>query len=185
MRGDVQLSKGQYALSQKAIILRRTSEEDPAPLSASETGAAKPDAKVLRPPTSTEVAKDSEALSTAVAPPAEPAKVDATTAAEARDIESGGVEMKSCDPAASEAPTAEPVAVGAAPGSDDVVEVATGLKKGGDEAAAWRDMPEIFLFWARNRRRAGNLVVCPNETSMNRLVQAYLVCEVVEHTVAT
>lgn len=187
MRGDVELCKGEYALSQKAVILRRTSEEDPAPPSTSETTAANLDAKALQPPASMAVAKDSEALSTAaLAPAAEPVKVDATTAGGERDLESGGIEMKSCEPAASEAATAAPVAVAAALGSDDVVGVAADAQKGGDEAAeAWQAMPEIILFWARNRRRAGNLVVCPNETSMNRLVQAYLVCEVVEHTVAT
>ena len=42
-----------------------------------------------------------------------------------------------------------------------------------------RDVPEIVLFWARNRRRGGTLVVCPDK-SMDRLIQAYLVCEVVE-----
>lgn len=39
--------------------------------------------------------------------------------------------------------------------------------------------PEIILFWARNMRRGGNLVVCP-ENSMDRLIEAYLVCEVVQ-----
>lgn len=43
----------------------------------------------------------------------------------------------------------------------------------------WWELPEIILFWARNRRRGGNLVVCP-EHSMDRLIEAYLVCEVVE-----
>ena len=41
-------------------------------------------------------------------------------------------------------------------------------------------LPEIILFWARSMRRGGNLVVCPNTQSMNRLIQAYLVCEVVQ-----
>lgn len=41
-------------------------------------------------------------------------------------------------------------------------------------------LPEIILFWARSMRRGGNLVVCPNEQSMNRLIRAYLVCEVVQ-----
>lgn len=43
----------------------------------------------------------------------------------------------------------------------------------------WRTLPEIVLFWARNRRRGGTLVVCPDQ-SMDRLIQAYVVCEVVE-----
>lgn len=41
-------------------------------------------------------------------------------------------------------------------------------------------LPEIILLWARSMRRGGNLVVCPNEQSMNRLIRAYLVCEVVQ-----
>ncbi|CAM9531122.1 unnamed protein product [Ectocarpus sp. 12 AP-2014] len=41
-------------------------------------------------------------------------------------------------------------------------------------------LPEIILFWGRNMRRGGNLVVCPGESSMDRLIQAYLVCEVVQ-----
>lgn len=55
-----------------------------------------------------------------------------------------------------------------APISGDVQEV--------DEK--WQKLPEIVLFWARGRRTGGSLVVCPNK-SMNRLVQAYMVCEVV------
>ena len=47
----------------------------------------------------------------------------------------------------------------------------------------WRNLPEIVLFWARNRRRGGTLVVCPDK-SMDRLIQAYLVCEVVEASTA-
>ena len=47
----------------------------------------------------------------------------------------------------------------------------------------WRNLPEIVLFWARNRRRGGNLVVCPDK-SMDRLIQAFLVCEVVEASTA-
>lgn len=42
----------------------------------------------------------------------------------------------------------------------------------------WQKLPEIVLFWARGRRAGGSLVVCPNK-SMNRLIQAYMVCEVV------
>ncbi|CAM9316365.1 unnamed protein product [Laminaria digitata] len=42
-----------------------------------------------------------------------------------------------------------------------------------------QNLPEIVLFWARNRRRGGTLVVCPDK-SMDRLIQAYVVCEVVE-----
>lgn len=41
-------------------------------------------------------------------------------------------------------------------------------------------LPEIVLFWARSMRSGGNLVICPNEQSMNRLIRAYLVCEVVQ-----
>ena len=41
-------------------------------------------------------------------------------------------------------------------------------------------LPEIILFWARSMRRGGNLVVCPNSQSMNRLIRAYMVCEVVQ-----
>lgn len=41
-------------------------------------------------------------------------------------------------------------------------------------------LPEIILFWARSMRRGGDLVVCPNEQSMNRLIRAYLVCEIVQ-----
>lgn len=41
-------------------------------------------------------------------------------------------------------------------------------------------LPEIILFWGRNMRRGGNLVVCPGESSMDRLIQAYFVCEVVQ-----
>ena len=57
---------------------------------------------------------------------------------------------------------------GTAPISGDVEEV--------DEK--WQKLPEIVLFWARGRRTGGSLVVCPNK-SMNRLIQAYMVCEVV------
>ena len=40
--------------------------------------------------------------------------------------------------------------------------------------------PEILFFWGRNMRRGGNLAVCPDATrSVQRLIQAYLVCEVV------
>lgn len=41
-------------------------------------------------------------------------------------------------------------------------------------------LPEIILFWGRSMRRGGNLVVCPDVSSMDRLIQAYLVCEVVQ-----
>lgn len=41
-------------------------------------------------------------------------------------------------------------------------------------------LPEIILFWGRSMRRGGNLVVCPDMSSMNRIIQAYLVCEVVQ-----
>ncbi|CAM9465876.1 unnamed protein product, partial [Laminaria digitata] len=47
----------------------------------------------------------------------------------------------------------------------------------------WQNLPEIVLFWARNRRQGGTLVVCPDK-SMDRLIQAYLVCEVVEASTA-
>lgn len=56
-----------------------------------------------------------------------------------------------------------------------------GIDIDSDDGRQWQDLPEIILFWARNRRKGGNLVVCP-DTSMDRLVQAYLVCEVVEHS---
>lgn len=42
----------------------------------------------------------------------------------------------------------------------------------------WQKLPEIVLFWARGRRSGGSLVVCPNK-SMDRLIRAYMVCEVV------
>lgn len=45
----------------------------------------------------------------------------------------------------------------------------------------WREYPEIILFWGRNRRSGGQLVVCPYK-SMDRLIEAYMVCEVVENT---
>lgn len=48
----------------------------------------------------------------------------------------------------------------------------------------WQALPEILFFWGRNRRSGGNLIVCP-ELSMDRLIQAYLVCEVVEHSKKT
>lgn len=41
-------------------------------------------------------------------------------------------------------------------------------------------LPEIILFWGRSMRSGGNLVVCPDTSSMNRIIQAYLVCEVVQ-----
>ncbi|CAM9116254.1 unnamed protein product [Scytosiphon promiscuus] len=77
--------------------------------------------------------------------------------------------------------------------ADDAVEM-TALTKGAAEAAARvaeRDakeamaktrpkLPEIILFWGRNKRTGGNLVVCPDKSSMDRLIQAYLVCEVVQ-----
>lgn len=78
--------------------------------------------------------------------------------------------------------------------ADDAVEM-TALTKGAAEAAARvaeRDaeeaqankkhpkLPEIIMFWGRSKRTGGNLVVCPDKSSMDRLIQAYLVCEVVQ-----
>lgn len=39
--------------------------------------------------------------------------------------------------------------------------------------------PEIVLFWGRNMRQGGNLAVCSAAESVERLIQVYLVCEVV------
>lgn len=78
--------------------------------------------------------------------------------------------------------------------ADDTAE-ATAMTKDAAEAAARvaeRDaeeakstkkhpkLPEIVLFWGRSKRTGGNLVVCPDKYSMDRLIQAYLVCEVVQ-----
>lgn len=164
------LSKGQYALSQKAIILERsarkifssTQQQQTSP-ATTDPGAvqlpllktmAKADASLVPASSATEPMKTVEATSADLAPAAD-SKVG--------DIESG-VEM-----------------LGAAPGS--TVAPAAGIAAGveGEKGETPRnDIPEIFLFWARNRRRGGNLIVCPNVNAIDRLVQAYLVCEVVE-----
>lgn len=106
---------------------------------------------------SASVDEDEEAASKAQPPASE-----STLSTEAGDIKVGE---------AASATTAELDKAGAttAPISGGVEEV--------DDT--WRALPEIVLFWARNRRRGGTLVVCPDK-SMDRLIQAYVVCEVVE-----
>lgn len=103
--------------------------------------------------------KDEEA-----APKAEPPAPEATlsTEPEAGDIKVG------------EAASATTTALGKAGAT--TAPMSGGVEEEGD---AWRALPEIVLFWARNRRRGGTLVVCPDK-SMDRLIQAYVVCEVVE-----
>lgn len=83
---------------------------------------------------------------------------------------------------ASETKSEEGSRMGTAPGqaSAKVAPISSGVEEMEEK---WRNLPEIVLFWARNRRRGGNLVVCPDK-SMDRLIQAYLVCEVVEASTA-
>lgn len=88
---------------------------------------------------------------------------DVTVSTEAADIKVGEAAIRSS--------TAE---------LDHPGDTAAPISGGMEEAEEkWRTLPEIVLFWARNRRRGGTLVVCPDQ-SMDRLIQAYVVCEVVE-----
>ena len=59
---------------------------------------------------------------------------------------------------------------------------AGGSAREAGDGSGRRELPEIIMFWGRNKRRGGNLVVCPAH-SMDQLIEAYLVCEVVEQSI--
>lgn len=150
VKGGVPIGHGDYSLRQMTVIFKRKAG-----------GAA--------------TADRAEATTGAAAPGEDEGKAKEGSGGEEGDAVFPGA------PFEGEAPAAEPVEMTVM--SEAATKAAARVaERTAQEKAAERPpkLPEIILFWARSMRSGGNLVVCPNTQSMNRLIQAYLVCEVVQ-----
>lgn len=162
VRGDVPLDQGDYSLSQKAIILQRITSTSGLPPRA-------PPASIEE-DISVPAGLFSQQPAPVVSIPQEGGDQHVDKLPLAKATEAG----RGYDDYHGEAIDQQ---------TSDSAKLLTGprLTEKTKVMRPWRELPEIILFWSRDRRLGGNLIVCPNE-SMNRLVQAYLVCEVVEHS---
>lgn len=169
VRGDVPLDKGRYSLSQKALIVKRKS--DAAATAAPVAEMSKLDADKISAATVSTAPTSTKGGMTASAAVVEGAR---KTGGLDDGITSGSAPPLHLDQSSTIVPSIDATA--------DANLRAANNTCGAEEGREWYELPEIILFWGRNRRQGGNLIVCPNE-SMDRLIQAYLVCEVVEHSV--
>lgn len=182
VRGDVPLYDGDYALSQKVILIHRRSPGSEWPLRAPPASIATQPSlpgtlfgQDLAPAAGTSVVLEKTSAVDAKAVGSKEAAVEAGVVKTGRESAGGddnqlsdSVKLLEANVHLTPAVASGVELVGAAAGTTETV-------------TAWRELPEIILFWARERRQGGNLIVCP-DASMDRLVQAYMVCEVVEHS---
>lgn len=183
VRGEVPLYDGDYALSQKVILIHRRS-------SGSEWPPRAPPASIATQPSLPGTLFGQELAPAAGTSVVQKTSTDDAKAAgskeaavEAGVVRTGQEPAEGDDNELSDSAKLLEANVQFTPVAAPGVELVGAAAGGGttETVTAWRELPEIVLIWARERRQGGNLIVCPN-ASMDRLVQAYMVCEVVEHS---